>query len=87
MKTIDMSQREIPIDALLQEAIHENLILLTDDGREFVLAEIDSFDREIELTRQNQEFMALLEERWKEKATIPIEEARRMLGIDNVEST
>ena len=48
---------------ILELASEENIILRTQDGREFVLAEIDDFDREVELTRQNEEFMQFLDER------------------------
>jgi hypothetical protein len=81
MKTIEVSARARTLMSLLAQALDENLILRTEDGREFLLAEIDSFDREIELTRKNEEFMRLLDERGKEKATIPLEEVRRELGL------
>ena len=45
-------------------------------------AEIDDFDREIELTRQNEELMRLLDSRGREKANIPLDEAKARLGID-----
>jgi hypothetical protein len=59
----------------------ENLVLRTEDGREFLLAELDHFDREVELTRQNEELMRLLDERGREKATLSSAEARAQLGI------
>ena len=55
MKTITVSRRARTLNALLKQALEENLILKTEDGHEFVLAEIEDFDREIELTRQNDE--------------------------------
>ncbi len=45
-------------------------------------AEIDDFNREIQLTRQNEELMRLLDSRGREKANIPLDEARARLGID-----
>ncbi len=57
-------------------------IIRAPDGREFVLAEIDDFNREIELTRQNKKLMKLLDQRGREKATIPFTEARRRLEGD-----
>ena len=51
------------------------------DGKEYVLAELDDFDREIALTRQNKEFMAFLDRRAQQTMTIPLEEVKRQLGI------
>ena len=80
-KTVTISSRARTLNDLLKQALQENLILRTADGREFILAEIDDFDREIELTRQNKEFMRLLDRRGQEKATISSADARRRLGI------
>ncbi len=81
MKTITVSASARTLNALLIQALDENLILKTEDGREFLLAELDSFDREIELTRQNEELMRLLDQRGREKATVSLAEAREKLGI------
>jgi len=82
MRTITVSSRARTLNALLKQALQENLILRTADGHEFLLAEIADFDREIELTRENEELMRLLESRGREKATISLEEARARLGVD-----
>lgn len=79
MRTILVSPRERTIRDLLDQASSENLILLTDDGREFLVAQLDNFDREIELTRQNEALMELLDARGGEKATLSLAEARAML--------
>ena len=42
--------------------------------------EIDNFDREIELTRQNSELMALLDQRGRSTKTVSAAEARARLG-------
>jgi hypothetical protein len=65
----------------LTQALDDNLMLKTEDGREFLLAEIDSFDREIELTRQNEELMRLLDQRGREEATVPLREAKARFGL------
>jgi len=81
MKTIKVSRQEKALQALLKRASQENLILRAPDGREFIIAAVDDFDREIQLQRQNKEFMRFLDERGREKATITAEEARRSLGL------
>ena len=82
MRTITVSSRARTLNALLKQALEENLVLRTADGHEFLLAEIADFDREIELTRQNEELMRLLDSRGQEKATISLGEARGRLGVD-----
>jgi len=70
------------ITGIPKQAQEENLILRTADGREFVLAEIDDFSREIELTRQNEQLMSLLDSREQEKGTVSLAEARARLISD-----
>ena len=82
MKTVDVNPRSRVLNGLLRQAREQNLVLRTPDGREFVLAEIDDFGREIELTRENKKLMALLDRRGREKATVPLAEAKRRLGCD-----
>lgn len=67
--------------ALLEQAWDESLLLRTEDGHELILAPIDDFDREIELTRQSAELMRLLVRRTGERATVSLEEVRAQLGI------
>ena len=81
MRTIRVSPRARMLNVLLKQALEENLILKTADGHEFLLAEIEDFDHEIELTRQNKPLMQLLDIRGQEKATISLEEARARLGV------
>jgi len=82
MKTIPISSRAKSITALLQEARRENLVLTLSDGSEFILAEIDAFDHEVKLTRQNQQLMDLLDERTKHAKPISFAEARTRLDIN-----
>jgi hypothetical protein len=59
----------------------ENLMLQLPDGSEFMLAEIDSFDREVQRTRENQPLMDLLAQRRKQAKRVPLAEAKRQLGL------
>ena len=81
MKTITVSRRARGVNTLLKQARRENLIIRAPDGDEFILAEIDDFDREIELTRQNKMLMKLLESRAKQTKTIPLEDIKAQLGL------
>ncbi len=81
MKTIAISRRAKTVNALLKRARRENVILRSPDGNEFILAEIEDFNREIELTRQNKALMKFLEARARQAETISLEEAKTRLGI------
>ena len=81
MKTVFVSRKAKTINELLEQAARQNLILRTPDGHEYVLAEVDDFDREIELARQNDQLMAYLDERAREAATIPLNDIKQELGL------
>ena len=81
MTTIKVSKQARTLLALLKRARRGNVILRSPEGEEFILAEIDDFNREIELTRQNKQLMKLLESRANQKETIPLEEAKRRLDL------
>ncbi|MBI4771136.1 MAG: hypothetical protein HY784_12180 [Chloroflexi bacterium] len=81
MKTITISARAKTITALLKRARRGGLILRSPEGYEFVLAEIDDFNREIELTRKNKKLMKLLDERGKQTKTLKAAEVRAQLGL------
>ncbi|MGK7902055.1 MAG: hypothetical protein AB4352_11690 [Hormoscilla sp.] len=57
MKVIDVSCESTELRTILAEAREKNIILRTEDGLAFTIAEIDEFDVEIALTRQNSELM------------------------------
>jgi len=82
MKTIEVPIESTLLITLLQEARQQNLILRTPDGVEFLLAEINDFDQEIQFTRQNQELMAFLNERGKKTKTFSAAEVRTRMGLN-----
>lgn len=45
-------------------------------------SQTDDFDREIELTRENETLIALLKERSDERATITLQEVKRRMELD-----
>jgi hypothetical protein len=82
LKTVELTTIAPYLAELLDLASAENIILKTPEGREFVLAEVDDFDTEIALVRQNEELMALLEERSREKKTYTLQQVREQLGLE-----
>jgi len=81
MKTIAVGKQSRSLRELLAKAQKENLILRSPNGTEFILAEINDFDREIERQRGNQSLMAFLEQRGGESATLSATQVRRKLGL------
>jgi len=81
MKTVVISKRAKSINDLLKQATRQNMILRAEDGKEYILAEVDDFDREIELVRQNKALMKYLGQREQEKATIPLDDIEKELGL------
>ncbi len=81
MKVIELTPLRNSIDELLEIARQEAVILRKANHPGFVLAPIGEFDLEIELLRNNKEFMDYLDELSKQKATIPLVEVERELGL------
>jgi hypothetical protein len=81
MKTITISRRARSVHALLTRARRENVILRSPEGEEFILAEVDDFNREIELARQNHALMKFLDSRARQTETVSSEEVRNLLGL------
>ncbi len=71
MRTITVSRRARSV----------NVILRSPEGEEFILAEIDDFNCEIELTRQNKALMKFLDARARQIETVSFEEAMTLLGL------
>jgi len=81
VKTIPVSKRSRGINVLLKRARRENVILRAADGGEFLLAELDDFDREIEFTRGNKALMRLLDTRARQSRALSIGTVKAQLGI------
>ncbi len=81
MKTITVSRRARSVHALLRRARRENVILRSPGGGEFILAEVDDFNREIELARQNRRLMKFLDARARQTKTVSLEDTKTLLGL------
>ncbi len=58
------------------------MIINTPQGKQFVLAELDDFELEVEQLKHSKDFMTFLDQRSRERGTTSIEELRRDLGIN-----
>ena len=82
MKTVAISPQAAEINALLDQARDDELLVRTADGSEFLLTAVDEFDQEVARTRQNAMLMELLDQRAHESQTIPLDEVKRQLGLN-----
>ena len=82
MKTVNIPTQATTVTTLLKKAQRGGLILRSPEGQEFILAEIDDFNREIELTRHNKSLMKLLDARGKQTKTVKAADVKKQLGLD-----
>lgn len=83
MKTVSLSDHDASLNALLEQAREEDLLVCAADGAEFVITAVEDFDLEIQKTRGNAKLMALLDERARQHEAVPIADVKRQLGLDS----
>ncbi len=83
MKTINLTQQKVSIEDLLQLAMHDSLLIVDEDGDEYILEAVDELEREIAMLGKSKKFMRFLEKRSKEKKTISIDELEKKLKLTN----
>ena len=81
MRTIDLTQQTMNLIDLLRLASQDSLLILSNDGHQYVLEEADEFEREVAMLGRSDKFMKFLEERSKEEATISIDELEKKLRL------
>jgi hypothetical protein len=81
MRIIELNGSQMLLDELLEIARQEPIILQKTDKEQFILSLVDEFALEVELLRNNKEFMAYLDELSLEEATIPLEDVEKELGL------
>ena len=81
MKVVELGATRPTIDELMGLAKQELLLLRQPDGSVYVLSPVDDFAAEVELLKNNPEFMAFLRERSKEKPAISLEDLRKELAV------
>ena len=81
MKTVTVSKRSRAVQALLDQAREEDVVVRADDGTQFVIRAIDDFGREIEAQRRNKKLMAYLDKCAQATEWIPLAEVERELGL------
>ena len=82
MKIITIPPQAAEVHELLAQAREEDILVQAADGTEFMLTAVDEFDQEIARTRRSAKLMALLDDRAKQVSTIPLDEVKRQLGLN-----
>jgi hypothetical protein len=85
MKTVSIPAQANEVNALLEEARQQDLLVCAADGTEFLLTATDDFDHESARTRHNAKLMALLDERAKQVQTVSLDEVEKQLGLRHSE--
>jgi hypothetical protein len=80
VKTIDLSSETLTVDELLELASEENVLVRTIEGREYLLADIEDLDSEVESIRRNPELMQFLDQRSRETKTYTLSQVREILA-------
>ncbi len=81
VKIIELEQTHPTLDEVMGLAKDELVVLRKPDGSVFALSQVDDFDVEVELLKNNPEFMAFLKQLSQEKATISLEALRKELAL------
>jgi hypothetical protein len=81
VKLIELAEKEPTLDEVVDLAKDELVILRRPDGSLFAVAPVDDFDVEVELLKNNSEFMAFLKQLSQEEATISLQDLRRELEL------
>jgi hypothetical protein len=81
MKIIDLGHAHPTLDEVMSLAQAELVVLRKPDGSVFALSPVDDFDVEVELLKNNPEFMAFLQQLSQAEATISLQDLRKELGL------
>ena len=82
MRTINLSEETLDLKAIIELASKEPVMLLTPDGREFVLAEADDFDTEVAALRSSSAFQRFLDDRSRSNGHISLDEIEAEIDRD-----
>lgn len=85
MKLINLAEETVDITQVLELAQEGPVVLLAADGREYVLAEADDFDREVEQLRNSIAFQHFLDQRSAYRTTkrrIPLDVIRQEIEAE-----
>jgi len=77
LKRVDLRTEKIEMTQLLGLARESTVLVIASDGREFLVAEADDFEAEVQAFRNSSRFQSFLDERVNDPSRIPIEEIEK----------
>jgi hypothetical protein len=81
MITLDLSQRSVTIEELFNCATSDSVLVLAKNGREFLVEEADTMDKEAATLGKSRTFAQFLEGRSSESGGVRIEDIERGLSL------
>lgn len=81
MKVIELKNGHPTVDELIGLAKDELVVLRKSDGSVYALSHVDDFDVDVELLKNNEEFMALMKQLSQDKTVISMQDLRKELGV------
>ncbi len=81
MTTVDLRHNKVSIQDLLSMAMNDSVIIVSEDGHEFILEESDEFEKEVVALSKSESFIEFLKKRATEPATITTDELEKELGL------
>jgi hypothetical protein len=80
MRSVDLRDAKVDLAELLHLAEEGAVLVVASDGHEFIVAEADDFDSEVDALRSSSRFQSLLDQRLQSPARIPIEDIQREIA-------
>jgi len=85
MKVIELGPRRPSLEEVIVIARNELVVLRQPDGSVFAVSQVDDFDLEVELLKNNPEFMAFMKQLSQEKPTISLQDLRKELDLEETD--
>lgn len=85
MKPVNLEEEKLGLEELIKPARKESVLLVTPDGKEFLISEADDFEREVEILRGSHAFQKFLDKRSKSKCGIPLEDIEKEIEKELIE--
>lgn len=81
MKLIELKNVRPTVDELIGLAKDELVVLRRPDGSVYALSQVDDFDVEVEILKNNPEFIAFMRQLSQEKVAISLQDLQAELGL------
>ena len=80
MKTVNLERRDMTLKEVIGLAKKEPVLLLTADGKEFLISEADDFEHEVDALRKSRAFQNFLDRRSASRRRVPLEEIEKEIA-------